>query len=318
MKTLFVTGVALVAGCAFLMSTANASPLCTTGSVKLTSLTTLAADHSNTAYDSDYFTDNNLLKSDYIATNCMGLFSEPSNIGSIIDKADPNRGWLGDGLLNGGIYSWGGQGPNAQTKRLIDPEQFLKDATGLDDISGLLMGLKDKDDPVDPGWITLGKQDIGSAFSYESIKGSNPLDLADVLDIRFDCTGDCKTGTWSLVTTPDIISLVQGALGDNRSTFDMLAFTFKAGTEWAVFNFNFAAIFQNEIFNLGNTGLDAPFNTPFAFAGTWDTSVFGSGLSHVGVAARDPIQTTTTTPVPTPASIAIMGIGLLALRLFRR
>lgn len=315
MKTL-VASIALIAGCTLLGNAAQASTLCSTGNVTLTSMTTLAADHANTTYDADYFANNNLLLgTPYTSTNCMGLFQEPNQIGSMLG-ADPNLGWLGDGLLNGGYYTWGG-GPNQQTMQLINPNQFLMDATGQADISDLLMDLKDDGVFVDPGWISLGKQDIGQSFSYESIKGSSLLDLADVLDISFDCIADCKTGTWSLVTTPDIISLVQGALGDNRSTFDMLAFVFKAGPEWAVFNFNFAAIFQNEIFNLGNASLDAPFNTPFAFHGMWDTSDFGSALSHVGVAARDPIQSTTT-QVPAPATLAIMGLGLLVLRLFRR
>lgn len=306
-----------VIGCLLISSYSYAAMTCTNTSVSLSSITTLDPNHNTYTYDAAHFAANNLLSGGpYNTTNCQGLYSEPKNIGSNLG-ADPNLGWLGDGLLNGGSYKLPGPGNNYIQP--IDPYAFLRDATGRApdaDISDLLLDLQTPGEFIDPGWISLGKQNMGSQFEYEEIDGATTLNLNDVLDINFVCGSSCNTGTWSLVTTPDIISLVQAALGDKRATFDMLAFIFKAGNEWAVFNFNFTDIFFNEIVNLGNTNFDDPFLTPFAFYGSWNTADFGHALSHVGVAARDPFQTTST-DIPEPATLLLFALGLFVFRLYR-
>lgn len=311
MKNVFI-GAALTIAAASFASQAFASPMgnsgqgggqggggvtgndCDTSRISLTSMTTITDLNTNL-----------LVGTPYNANNCIGLYAEPNNIASNYG-ASPNIGWLGDGLLNGEYYNG---------MQLVSPTAFI-DASQL-----MNLGSPGNDGAaVDPGWISLGKfeQDDNFAGEYFDILGSQignfDLHIGDVLSISFQCGANCSSGTWSLTTSADIIDKVQGALG-NRSTFDHLAFAFKAGPEWAVYDFDFNQIFGNE-FAQGNSFGD-PFNTPFAFFGEWDTGDFNKNISNFAVFARDPI-TTTTIDVPAPATLAILGLGLLVLRLFRR
>ena len=267
-----------------------------------TSVITL--DHMSASADN---TNQNLLLDTYTASTCVGLFDEPSNIGSYHD-ANPNIGTYGDGLLNG-------EGGLLSTTQFITPDQLMD--------LGPNVGFPDMDPSIadDPGWISLAKFDLqdsgGFSAQYQAIDWFEYLDLDEVLDISFTCTsgeGSCSAGRWSLATSLDVIEKVQAALG-NRSTFDHLAFVFKAGNNWAVYDFNFTDIFFNELAVLGNPNIPEPFNTPFTFGGSFNTGDFDKNISHFAVWARDPISTTS---VPAPAPLLLFGAGLIALGLLRR
>lgn len=267
-----------------------------------TSVITL--DHMSASADN---TNQNLLLDTYTASTCLGLFDNPSNIGSYHD-ANPNIGTYGDGLLNGE----GG---------FLSPTAFITEEQLMD--LGPNVGYPDADPSIadDPGWISLAKFDLQGegqfSAQYQAIDWFEYLDLDEVLDISFTCTsgGDsCSTGRWSLATSLDVIEKVQAALG-NRSTFDHLAFVFKAGDNWAVYDFNFTDIFFNELAVLGNQNIPEPFNTPFTFGGDFNTGDFNKNISHFAVWARDPISTTS---IPAPAPLLLFGMGLVALGLLRR
>lgn len=274
----------------------SAPPPCNTNVITL--------NHMSASAD---VTAQNLLLSTYTASTCAGLFGEPKNIGNLHD-ANPNIGTLGDGLLNG-EGGW------------LSPTQFIR-ADQLMDL-GPNVGFPDANPSIadDPGWISLAKFELQSSGSflagYQAIDYLQYLDLDDVLDINFTCTsaaGSCSSGNWSLATSLDVIEKVQAALG-NRSTFDHLAFVFKAGNNWAVYDFNFTDIFYNELEVLGNGNIPAPFNTPFTFAGTFNTGDFNKNISHFALWARDPISTTA---IPAPTPIFLLGFALVALALRRR
>lgn len=251
-------------------------------------------------------TNTNLLVSTYTASSCIGLFGDPKNVGSLHD-ANPNIGTLGDGLLNG-QGGW------------VSPTAFITEDQLMD--LGDNVGFPNSNPSIadDPGWISLAKFDLKAdrtfKADYQAINGLSFLDLDEVLDISFTCNGvsGCSSGTWSLATSLDIIDKVTAALG-NRSTFDHLAFVFKAGDSWAVYDFNFTDIFFNEIAVLGNSNFPAPFNTPFTFGGMFNTNDFNKNISHFALWARDPISTTS---IPAPAPLFLLGFGLVAVGLFRR
>jgi hypothetical protein len=264
----------------------------------------LTLNHMSASADN---TAQNLLLSSYTASTCAGLFGEPKNIGSLHD-ANPNIGTLGDGLLNG-------EGGWLSSTQFITADQLMD--------LGANVGFPDANPSIadDPGWISLAKFDLkpegGFSANYQAIDWLQYLDLDDVLDINFTCTSggtSCSSGNWSLATSLDVIEKVQAALG-NRSTFDHLAFVFKAGTNWAVYDFNFTDIFYNELVVLQNGNIPAPFNTPFTFGGTFNTGDFNKNISHFAVWARDPFSTAS---VPEPAPLFLFGFGLVAVGLLRR
>jgi hypothetical protein len=98
-----------------------------------------------------------------------------------------------------------------------------------------------------------------------------------------------------------------------RSSFDQLAFEVKAGSKWAVYDFDFTKF--GGAFDLSK---------PYTITGTWNLNDFpnpgkngyaDNGISDLILWARDPINTA---EAPEPGSMALMGLGLLALTGLRR
>ncbi|OWW19906.1 hypothetical protein AYR66_10735 [Noviherbaspirillum denitrificans] len=213
---------------------------------------------------------------------------------------DPNLGWLGDGLLNGGYLKDG---------YYVDPGFFLTDGSTF-------QPLKDPNLAVDPGWVMLGsKQGVGTMDGYTIQNGANTLNINDVL--TFDLKAD---GTWTLLINPNIVSILDSKGLFDRSYFDQLAFVFKAGSGtakkdddkeggWAIYDFNF-----NTLLNSFPGAFDL--TVPYSFSGKWNTDdLGGKDISHYSIWARDPLETTN---VPLPGTVFLMGIGLLALGFMRR
>lgn len=240
--------------------------------------------------------------------------------------SDPNLGWEFDGLLNG------------------DTHQGDSYFTGLEFItSAELQALKNPLLKVDPGWIDLARGQNAGAPTYNFIDPDGPnntINIGDFIDFKMTCTngtvGECKGGSWELITKDGIIDIVKKYLGNN--VFDHLAIILKAGNEnsgggnpnddkgegkgkdkdnnseatevdtsggWVVYDFNFNAIFMA----LQNPNLVLTKN--FNLYGTWDTSDLGNkSLSHYGVAARDPADQRN---VSAPAALSLFGLGLVLL-----
>lgn len=220
------------------------------------------------------------------ATSCYGVMSENDDK---VKDLNPhlNLGYLGDGLLNGGITQ--------DAIQYVSPTQFF--TTPKDQ----LLALRDPNVAEDPGWIELGMLDGDTwKFDYSDV----PVKIEDLITFIFK-----KDGTWSLAVNPSIKTLLSNVNGLNRSNFDHLAFAVKAGNQnsdagWAIYDFNFNAI----------TGFDL--SIPYTFEGMWNMDDFdGKTISHMSLWARDPI---TDNNVPLPGTLFLMGIGLLALGFFMK
>ena len=211
-----------------------------------------------------------------------------------------------------------------------------------------LQNLTPDDDVLDdPGWVYLGKDDgdinesgEGDGFQYsdtgvgivnnliddpedDDYDNLTGIDIEKLITVDFTCyhdletlTGsfdlgdtdtDCTEGTWSIMPDWDIVNLLDELFGEG--VFDHLALVFKAGNEFAVFDFNFQG---------GPLNLEVPYN----LGGTFDVSdVFENsqgmpkGISHISVWARDPAGfTTTEMPEPKSTMLMLLAVALLVLR----
>jgi hypothetical protein len=246
-----------------------------------------------------------LLTSQHSATSCVGVFSGAND--DPLSSPFLNIGQFGDGLLNGGNAFFTGM-------------EFIE-TSDLQDVDGI-------DGKNDPGWVRLAHFDAGnsnnsaSGITYDT---AGPiannleypelvLDISDLLTLGLTCSngalGDCKQLDWTLATNALIIPTVQQLLGN--ATFDHLAFSVKAGNRFAVYDFNFNDIFEDE--SLLN------FQTPYILSGSISTSDFinnskngksksFAGISHLNVWARDPVDNST--QVPGPSSLAILSLGII-------
>lgn len=234
------------------------------------------------------------------ATKCVGVYAEPKNVASI-QAQQPNLGYLGNGLLNG-EGGW------------VSPTAFID--------SSKLLDLKTPGAMVDPGWVQLGMLK-GNAGLFKAADvtpvGGTAFNLSEVLnyvqtvDNTLSPITGGTAGTWTLTVDANIVDTLHKNGLFKRSSFDQLAFEVKAGSKWAVYDFDFTKF--GGAFDLSK---------PYTITGTWNLNDFpnpgkngyaDNGISDLILWARDPINTA---EAPEPGSMALMGLGLLALTGLRR
>lgn len=226
------------------------------------------------------------------ATDCIG--AESGNNSKFDKPKNGNLGYDEDGWLNKEDHEgwWNGHGA------------FVTDADLLD---------LDNDGQVDdPGWIRMGKEEQGTGFVPDT-SDNGTLSYTYIQDLfkfqncqnaagqsRSCFGGEAVKGEW-VYTPPAVTPAILGQLlgGD---FFDQAAFVFKAGKEFAMYNFKLSAL------GLGNV-IFGDYN--YAFSGTWDISnvLGGHGLSNFELWARDPISV----EVPEPGTFSLLLVSGLFL-----
>jgi len=227
------------------------------------------------------------------STSCVGLLS-----GNDQPLPSTNIGQYGDGLLNGAVQSVGNSDPQLDpVNKLFDPLYDNGDSLAFIDKSQLqdLDGIGGFNDP---GWVFLGKDEgkpggFDTAIAGKDLTGE--INVSEVLDIEFTCSvgvidagkdeQECTKGTWDVKPLDGIVDKLKPLFGNGF--FDHLAFVFKAGNDFAIYDFDFNLIKAE----LGG-GIDL--TVPYLLSGSFDlgslkTDTFGGkGISHISLWARDP------------------------------
>ncbi|HEX5792222.1 MAG TPA: hypothetical protein VFY01_03025, partial [Rheinheimera sp.] len=183
------------------------------------------------------------------ASACLGAYSGNLNTSSLGN----NLGYDGQGYLN--------------DKSLFpDYGAFLAE----DELQDLEIAGNFKD----PGWIFVGKQDMGSGFESGTVtKGGESYTFAsDILTMQnckdkdgnaHSCDEDAVSGEWVYKPPQFNPEQLLDLLGMDKF-FDQAAIVFKSGTQLAIYNFR-----------LSDFGLPPVLGTDdanYIFTGTWDMS----------------------------------------------
>ena len=231
---------------------------------------------------------------------CLGAY-----VGNDAFYPTTNLGYAGDGILNGGTQ--------AKTGEILFPNPpgaFVTPTYPLHDLDG--------DGQVnDPGWIMLGKfeplfEGGPFVFSPNAVGGDSSIVLSTFFSATITGAG---VGTWAFTPDATVAQRASAMLGKNY--FDQFALVFKAGDEFAVYDFTAAQ------FGVAHPSAEEPI---LNFFGTYDTRTTlraggadgcknPAGLSHISIWVRDPGPGGS---VPEPATLVLFGIAALGVAAVRK